>query len=118
MPANYHYAGLIAKILPGARIINSVRNPMDCCLSNYTYLFNQTLQYAYDLGELGRYYTRYVALMDHWHNVLPNKILIDVNYEDVVANLEIEARKLVEFIGLDWQESCLEFYKNKPRSIN
>lgn len=113
MPANYHYAGLIAKIFPGAHIVNIIRNPMDCCLSNYTYLLNQTLQYAYDLGELGRYYTRYQDLMDHWHEILPNKLLIDVNYEDVVANLEKEARKLVDFVGLGWQDSCLEFHKNK-----
>lgn len=115
MPDNYHYAGLIAKILPGAHIINTNRNPLDSCFSSYTRLFIHTLQYAYDLGEIGRYYNRYQNLMDHWHHVLPKNRLLDVNYEDVVADLEQEARKLIDFVGLDWQENCLDFYKNKSR---
>jgi hypothetical protein len=115
MPDNYHYAGLIAKILPGAHIINTNRNPLDSCFSSYTRLFIHTLQYAYDLGEIGRYYNRYQNLMDHWHHVLPKNRLLDVNYEDVVADLEQEARKLIDFVGLDWQEDCLDFYKNKSR---
>lgn len=115
MPANYHFAGLIAKILPGAHIINSNRDPMDSCLSNYTRLFLQTIPYTYDLGELGRYYSRYQDLMSHWHQVLPKDILIDIGYEDVVSDLEKEARKIIDFVGLDWEDACLEFYKNKGR---
>jgi Flp pilus assembly protein TadD len=115
MPSNYHYAGLIAKILPGAHIINTNRNPMDCCLSNYTHLFLHTIQYAYDLGELGRYYNRYQTLMQHWHSVLPKGVLLDIQYEDVVDDLEQEARKIIDFVGLEWQENCLNFHKNKSR---
>lgn len=115
MPANYHYAGLIAKILPGAHIINSNRNPMDSCLSNYTRLFLQTIPYTYDLVELGRYYSRYQDLISHWHEVLPKDILINIGYEDVVADLEKEARKIIAFVGLEWEDSCLDFYKNKRR---
>ena len=115
MPANFQYAGLIAKILPCAHIINTDRNPMDSCFSNYTRLFIQTIQYAYDLGELGRYYNRYQDLMEHWHRVLPKGKLPSVKYEDVVADLEQEARKLIDFVGLDWQEECLEFHNNKSR---
>ena len=115
MPANYQYAGLIAKILPGAHIINATRNPMDCCLSIYRRLFIQTLKFGYDLGELGRYYNRYQHLMDHWHNVLPEGILVSVNYEDVVADLGREARKLIDFIGLEWEDACLDFYKNNTQ---
>ena len=115
MPSNYHYAGLIAKILPGAHIINTYRNPMDCCLSNYTHLFLHTIQYAYDLGELGRYYNRYQTLMQHWHSVLPKGVLLDIQYEDVVDDLEQEARKIIDFVGLEWQENCLNFHKNKSR---
>ncbi|MEZ5758244.1 MAG: sulfotransferase [Emcibacteraceae bacterium] len=117
LPANFHYVGLIAKILPGARIINTKRNPMDCCFSNYTRLFQQLLPFVYDLGELGRYYNRYQDLIEHWHKVLPKQMLIDVQYEDVVDNLEHEARKLIKFIGLEWQDQCLNFYQNK-RSVH
>lgn len=115
MPGNYQFVGLIAKILPGAHMINSNRNAMDSCLSIYSRLFLQTIYYGYDLGELGRYYNRYQGLMDHWHNILPKDILIDVNYEDVVNNLEQQARKIIDFVGLDWQDECLEFYKNKAQ---
>lgn len=113
MPGNYQYAGLIARILPNAHIINARRDPMDCCFSIYTRLFLETLHYTYDLAELGRYYKRYQTLMDHWHHVLPDGIMIDVAYEDVVENVEEEARKLIKFIGLDWQDECLNFHKNK-----
>ena len=115
MPANYHYAGLIAKILPDAHIINSNRDPMDSCLSNYIRLFLETIPYTYDLGELGRYYVRYQNLINHWHEVIPQGLLIDIGYEDVVANLEKEARKIIDFVGLDWEDSCLDFHKNKRR---
>ncbi|MDG1437485.1 MAG: sulfotransferase, partial [Emcibacteraceae bacterium] len=115
MPANYQYAGLIVKILPGAHIINARRNPMDCCLSIYTRLFLQTLHYSYDLEELGRYYARYQELMDHWHNVLEKNQLLDVHYENVVEDLEREARKLIDFIGLEWQDQILDFHNQKNR---
>ena len=113
MPANFHYSGLIAKILPGAHIINTERHPLDSCLSNYARLFNQTMEFAYNLEELGRYYNRYQDLIKHWHAVLPKKTLLDVHYEEVVADTEKQARALLDFVGLEWQKSCLEFYKNK-----
>lgn len=113
LPANFHYVGLIAKILPGAHIINTRRNPLDCCFSNYTRLFQQLMPFVYDLDELGRYYNRYQDLMNHWHQVLPKHMLIDVSYEDIVVNIEKEARNLIKFIGLEWQEQCLDFYQNK-----
>ncbi|HPF46090.1 MAG: sulfotransferase [Alphaproteobacteria bacterium] len=113
MPGNYQFAGLIAKILPSAFIINTNRNALDCCLSNYTQLFRHTIPYTNNLGELGRYYKIYNGLMDHWRSVLPSGYLYDIHYESVVANLEEEARKLINFIGLDWEESCLTFHKTK-----
>ena len=113
MPSNFYYVGLIAKIFPGAHIINTARHPLDSCLSNYSRLFNHTMEFAYDLEELGRYYNRYQDLITHWHKVLPKKTLLDVHYEKVVADLEKEARNLIDFVGLDWQDSCLEFYNNK-----
>jgi tetratricopeptide (TPR) repeat protein len=113
MPSNYLYAGLISKILPDAIIINTNRNPMDCCVSIYTHLFLDTVHYTNDLGELGRYFKMYSGLMDHWRDLLPDNVLYDVSYEKVVGNLEQEARDLIDFIGLDWENGCLDFHKKK-----
>ncbi len=113
MPGNFQYAGLIAKIFPDAKIIHSKRNVMDCCVSNYTHLFLHTIHFTNDLGELGRYFNILSDLMDHWHTVLPGDLLYDIQYEDVVENLEIEAKKLVDFIGVDWKEDCLSFHEKK-----
>lgn len=113
MPGNFQYAGLITKILPEAFIVNTNRNPMDCCVSNYTQLFLHTIPYTNDLGELGRYFNMYSGLMDHWRTALPDKLLYDISYEDVVADLEGEARKLIDFVGLKWEDECLSFNENK-----
>ena len=67
---------------------------------------------ACDLGELGRYYHTYRRLMDHWRSVLPAGVMIDVQYEDVVADLEGQARRIVAHIGLRWSDACLSFYKS------
>lgn len=115
MPSNYLYAGLITKILPEAVIVNTNRNPMDCCVSNYTHLFLDTIHYTNDLEELGRYYKMYTELMDHWRDVLSDDVLYDISYENVVDDLEKEARNLIDFIGLDWEEECLAFHKKKSR---
>lgn len=112
MPGNFQYAGLISKILPQAFIINTHRNPMDCCVSNFTQLFQHTIPYTNDLGELGRYFNIYSDLRDHWRNVLPPEIFYDVSYENVIDNFDNEARKLINFVGLKWEVSCLSFYKN------
>lgn len=85
---------------------------MDCCLSNYIQLFQYTVPYSNDLSELGRYFKTYTNLMRHWHSILPDDLLYDISYEDIIDNLEKEARNVVEFIGLDWEEKCLEFHKS------
>jgi len=113
MPGNFHCAGIIAKILPGAHIIDTARDPVDTCLSNYTRLFNQSMEFAYNLEELGRYYNRYQDLMEHWKTVLPEGILTSVHYESVVGDIEKEARAMINFIGLEWDQNCLEFHKNE-----
>lgn len=113
MPGNYRFVGLISKILPGAHVIHTQRSAMDCCLSIYTRLFLEPLHYAYDMAELGRYYTLYQDLMKHWQAVLSEERMTDVKYEDVVVDLEGEARRLIKFIGLDWQEAVLEFHSQK-----
>jgi Flp pilus assembly protein TadD len=113
MPANFFYIGLIKLILPQAKIIHTMRHPMDSCFSNYARLFNETMHFAYDLEELGRYYNSYDRLMRHWHSVLPQGSILHVRYEDVVADLEAQARRIIAYCDLDWEESCLAFHENK-----
>ena len=113
MPANFLYAGLIPLMLPGARIIHARRDPVDTCLSCYTKLFSGEQQFTYDQSELGTFYRRYERLMAHWREVLPPGFFIEVDYEAVVDNLEDEARRLVDFMGLPWNDACLNFHGNR-----
>lgn len=115
MPGNFFFVGLIHKALPNAKIIHSVRNPYDTCISNYSKLFNESVPFAYDLSELGQYYSAYARLMDHWKSVLPKGRILDVVYEDMVDDIEGQAKRLIDFCGLDWEDSCLEFYNNKRK---
>ena len=112
MPANFFYLGLIHLALPHAKIIHAMRDPMDSCFSCYSRLFNDTMEFAYDQGTLGRYYVRYMKLMQHWHKVLPKGRILDLRYEDMVEDTEKEARRILKFVGLPWDENCLEFHKN------
>lgn len=116
MPANFLYAGLIHLILPNARIIHCRRDPVDTCLSCYSQLFEGEQMFTYDLAELGGFYGNYRDLTDHWRAVLPSDRFIDVDYEAVVDDLEAQARRLVEFLGLPWDDACLRFYEN-PRAV-
>jgi tetratricopeptide (TPR) repeat protein len=112
---NFIYCGLIALALPEARIIHCSRDPIDNCLSIYSKLFVGHHPYAYDLAELGRYYLAYQDLMAHWRRVLPPGRMIDVVYEDVVEDLEGQARRLLDFLELPWDPACLAFYNtNRP----
>ena len=111
MPSNYYFAGLIHLALPNAKIIHSIRNPVDTCISCFSKLFSAEQNHTYDLGELGRYYKRYERLMAHWHRVLPAQTILDVRYEDVVADLEGQARRIIAYCGLPWDERCLSFHE-------
>jgi tetratricopeptide (TPR) repeat protein len=113
MPANFFYIGMIRLMLPNAKIIHAMRDPMDSCFSNYARLFNDTMEFAYDLGTLGRYYARYITLMQHWHEVLPPGTILDLRYEDLVADTEGQARRILDYVGLPWDENCLAFHQNK-----
>ena len=114
MPSNFLYLGLIHLALPNAVIIHSLRDPVDTCISCFAILFKLNEQnYAYDLGELGRYYARYQRLMGHWRRTLPAGRVLEVRYEDVVGDLEGQARRIVAHCGLDWDERCLSFYKTE-----
>jgi glycyl-tRNA synthetase alpha subunit len=97
-------------ILPNAKIIDARRGAMGCCFSGFKQLFAEGQEFTYGLEEIGHYYTDYVQLMDHWDAVLPNKIL-RVTYENVVADLESEVRRMLDFCGLDFEESCVNFHQ-------
>jgi tetratricopeptide (TPR) repeat protein len=111
MPGNFFYLGLVHLVLPSAPIIHVRRDPRDTCLSCYSKLFSAEQNFAYDLGELGRYYARYAQLMAHWRDVLPPGRVFDIRYEDVVTDLEGSARRIVEHCGLDWHPACLAFHE-------
>jgi tetratricopeptide (TPR) repeat protein len=113
MPANFLYAGLIRIILPNARIIHCRRDAADTCLSCYTKLFAGEQKFAYDLKELGLFHNSYAALMEHWRPLMPAGRFLEVQYEDVVEDLEGQAKRLIAFLGLEWDEACLEYYNNK-----
>ncbi|MEO8331090.1 MAG: sulfotransferase [Gallionella sp.] len=113
MPANFFAVPLIHLMLPNAKIIHVNRNPVDTCLSCFTRLFNRKQEHTYDLAELGRYYADYARLMDHWRKVLPHDAFLDINYEDIVADQETQARRLLDYCGLDWNAACLDFHNTK-----
>jgi hypothetical protein len=109
-PNNYVYVGFLHLILPNAKIINARRHPLDSCFGSYKQLFAKGQPFSYDLVELGENYLQYQRLMDHWHEVLPGKVL-DVHYEEVVADLEGQVRRILEYCELDWEDSCLQFHE-------
>jgi hypothetical protein len=113
LPNNFIYAGLMHLALPNAPIIHTVRDPIDTCISCFSKLFADEQNYTYDLTELGRYYRHYQALMEHWHHVLPPGRILDVRYEDVVADLEGQARRIIAHCGLDWDPRCLTFHQTE-----
>ena len=112
MPNNFPNLGLIALMLPNAKIIDARRHPLDACLSNYRQLFAKGQNFTYDLTEIGEYYLEYQRLMDHWHDVLPGRVLT-VQYEEVVADFEPQVRRLLDFCGLPWEDACLRFYESE-----
>jgi tetratricopeptide (TPR) repeat protein len=116
MPLNFLFVGLIHLVLPNARIIHASRDPLDTCLSCFATLFTGDHRVAYELGELGRYYQAYQGLMQHWARMLPGGVLLEVGYEDVVADLEGQARRIVAHCGLEWDAACLGFH-GSPRPV-
>ena len=109
---NYYFAGLISTIFPNAKIIHTMRNPIDSCMSSFTKLFKDDMPHSYDLRELGRYYSKYWQLMEHWRQVLPAGTMLDVQYENVVADPEAKAREIIAFCGLEWDPQCLKFHES------
>jgi tetratricopeptide (TPR) repeat protein len=111
MPGNFMYLGLINAALPGARIIHMRRDPLDTCLSIYFHDFGRAHPYAGDLNDLAAYYAEYSRLMDHWRATLPANAIMDLPYEALVRDQETWSRKMIEFIGLPWDEDCLAFHR-------
>jgi hypothetical protein len=112
-PNNFFYLGFILACLPNAKLIHNYRDPVDNCLSIYQTQFGRgTLEYSYDLKHIGQYYLSYRKMMAHWKRLFPEKIL-DVNYEDVVADPEQQLRRVVDFCALPWDDSCLDDSQKK-----
>ena len=118
MPSNFELTGLIHLTLPNARIIHVRRDPLDTCVSCFSTLFAETEGYAYtfDLAELGRFHGAYQELMEHWRRVLPPGTMLEVQYEQVVADVEGEAGRIVSHCGLGWDDACLSFHDTE-RSV-
>ncbi len=115
LPSNFRHAGLIHLALPRARIVHCVRDPLDTCFSCYTTLFTGRQDFSFDLVEAGRYYRAYAALVDHWRSVLPPGVMLDVRYEELVADIEAGARRLLAFLDLPWNDAVLRYYEtNRP----
>ena len=109
-PNNFIYTGLLHLMLPNAKIINARRHPLDSCFGSYKQLFASGQPFTYDISEIGEYYLQYWQIMDHWHQVLPGKVL-DVDYEQVVADLDTQVRRILDYCGLPFEESCLSFHE-------
>lgn len=112
MPNNFLHIGLIRLILPNAKIIDARRSPMACCFSGFKQLFAEGQDFSYNLEDIGHYYQAYLKLMSHWDDVLPGYVLT-VNHEDVVDDLETQVRRILDFCGLEFEQSCLDFHKTK-----
>ena len=113
MPSNFLYCGLIRLILPDARIVHCRRDPVDTCLSCYTKLFAGEQNFSYDQTELGRFHRTYQALTAHWRATLPASHFLEVQYEAVVEDIEGETRRILDFLGLPWDDACLRFNETK-----
>jgi hypothetical protein len=114
LPDNFQHLGLIHLMFPNARIVHSMRDPMDSCFSCFSRLFiANNLGYTYDLGAVARYWVSYHQLMRHWHAVMPAGRILDVSYEAMVGDFENQARRLVEYLGLPWDDRCLGFHQNR-----
>lgn len=116
MPYNFLHVGLIHLLMPNARIIDVRRTPMAACFAIYKQLFAAGHAYAYDFREIARYYRLYEALMTHWDEVLPGKVM-RVDYEQMVDDLPGTVSRMLDFCGLELQSACLQFHAN-PRAVH
>ncbi len=115
-PFNFWHIGFYQLMLPNARVIDIRRHPLGCCFSNFTSIFLHGLAHSYRLADLGRFYSDYVEMMAHYDRVLPGKVL-RVYYEDLIAEPEREIRRVLDWLGLPFEQACLEFHSSK-RAVN
>jgi tetratricopeptide (TPR) repeat protein len=114
-PNNFRHLGLVHLMLPNAKIIDARRGAMACCFGNFKQLFASGQEFSYSLDDLAQYYRAYIELMDHWDTVMPGKVL-RVRHEEVVEDLEGSVRRILDFLGLEFHEACLDFHKSS-RSV-
>ena len=112
MPNNFPTIGFLHLILPNARIIDARRHPLDACVGNYRQHYARGQTFAYDLTDIGEYYLQYQRMMDHWHEVLPGRVLT-VQYEEVVTDFENQVRRILEYCNLPWEDDCITFYETE-----
>jgi tetratricopeptide (TPR) repeat protein len=110
-PFNFLYLGLIHLSMPGAKIIHLRRNPLDVCYAIYKTLFRTGYPFSYSLQDVGRYYIAYHRLMSHWRDTIPGSFL-DVDYESLIGDQEGETRRILDYLGLEWEDDCLEFHRH------
>ncbi|HEY3782281.1 MAG TPA: sulfotransferase [Fimbriimonadaceae bacterium] len=113
MPANYLMLGAIHLAFPQARIIHCRRNPVDTCLSIYMQSYSVSPDFAHDRGNIVFMYQQYLRLMDHWRRIIPENVMLEVSYEDLVLDREAQTRRMIDFCGLDWSAECLHHEKNR-----
>lgn len=115
LPFNFLFLGFIAKAYPHARIVHLRRNPMDSCFSMYKQVFTWAYKFSYSLENLGRYYVAHEKLRDHWMRVMGERV-VELRYEDLVADQEAQTRILLDRLGLDFEQACLDFDRNEAAS--
>lgn len=116
LPLNSLYVGLIYLALPYAKVVHVNRHPVDTCFAIYKYLFKNAYPFSYDLDELSEYYIQHHRLMEHWREILPDGWMYDIRYEDIVTEQRKTTEKLLDYLELEWEDSCLEFHLNEQAS--
>jgi len=111
-PLNFLYLGLIRLAMPGSKVIHLRRKPMDVCYAIYKTMFRTGYPFSYSLQDVGRYYIAYNHLMAHWRSTIPGAFL-DVDYESLIADQEGETRRILDYLGLEWEDACLDFHRHK-----
>ncbi len=112
MPNNFPAVGFLHLVLPNAKIIDARRHPLDSCLGCFRQLFAKGQTFTYDLADIGEYFLEYQRMMDHWHEVLPGRVLT-VQYEELVNDVESQVRRLLEYCELPFEENCLNFHETE-----
>ena len=113
MPGNFLHLGFIHILFPNAKIIHCRRDPRDSCISMFCTQFPAGVPYSYDLYKLGAFYSQYERTMEHWHQTLPDDMMIEIEYEELIQNQAAESRRLLDFLELEWHDDCISFYKQK-----